>query len=138
MELAPLTEAGLDLATFQDHPYQRRFLDAWALVATVLARDDHPADDHQRQHLPLRPPHVLATTVASLDVLQPGRVELGIGAGAFWDAIVQAGGPRRTPGEAWRAPRRPSRRSAGPGGEGPEPARPGRSGSAPPGRGCSS
>ena len=104
VELALLTEAaGLDLATFQDHPYQRRFLDAWALVATVLARTTTLRMTTNVSNLPLRPPHVLATTVASLDVLSPGRVELGIGAGAFWDAIVQAGGPRRTPGEARRA-----------------------------------
>ena len=26
-------EAGLDLVAIQDHPYQRRFLDTWALLA---------------------------------------------------------------------------------------------------------
>ena len=39
VELALLTEtAGLELATIQDHPYQARFLDAWALIATIAAR----------------------------------------------------------------------------------------------------
>lgn len=104
VELALLTEAaGLDLATFQDHPYQRRFLDAWALVATVLARTSALRVTTNVTNLPLRPPRVLATTVASLDLLSRGRVELGLGAGAFWDGIVQMGGPRRTPGEALRA-----------------------------------
>jgi hypothetical protein len=104
VELALLSEAvGLELATFQDHPYQRRFLDAWALVATVLARTSSLRVTANVTNLPLRPPHVLATTVASLDVLSHGRVELGIGAGAFWDGIAQMGGPRRTPGEALRA-----------------------------------
>ncbi|GAB3196250.1 hypothetical protein GCM10027062_05070 [Nocardioides hungaricus] len=104
VELALLTEAaGLELATFQDHPYQRRFLDAWALIATVLARTSSLRVSANVANLPLRPPHVLATTVASLDVLSRGRVELGIGAGAFWDGIAQMGGPRRTPGEALRA-----------------------------------
>lgn len=104
VELALLSEAaGLDLATFQDHPYQRRFLDAWALVATVLARTSSLRVTANVTNLPLRPPHVLATTVASLDVLSHGRVELGLGAGAFWDGIEQMGGPRRTPGEALRA-----------------------------------
>ncbi|HEY0903746.1 MAG TPA: LLM class flavin-dependent oxidoreductase [Marmoricola sp.] len=104
VQLALLTEAsGLDLATFQDHPYQARFLDAWALAATVLARTSSLRVTTNVSNLPLRPPHVLAKTVASLDVLSRGRVELGLGAGGFWDAIAAAGGPRRSPGEALRA-----------------------------------
>ena len=104
VELALLTEAaGLDLATIQDHPYQGRFLDAWALIATILARSSTLRVTTNVSNLPLRPPYVLAKTVASLDVLSRGRVELGIGAGGFWDAIVSAGGPRRTPGEALAA-----------------------------------
>ena len=49
VELALLTEAaGLELATFQDHPYQARFLDAWTVIATVLARlDDEHGDGGQ-------------------------------------------------------------------------------------------
>ncbi len=104
VELALLTEAsGLELATFQDHPYQARFLDAWALAATVLARTSVLRVTTNVSNLPLRPPFVLAKTVASLDALSRGRVELGLGAGGFWDAIEAAGGPRRSPGEALRA-----------------------------------
>src|SRR6478735_4908580 len=104
VELALLTEtAGLDLATIQDHPYQGRFLDAWALIATILARSSTLRVTTNVSNLPLRPAYVLAKTVASLDVLSRGRVELGIGAGAFWDAIAAAGGPRRKPGEALAA-----------------------------------
>src|SRR5690606_35255583 len=47
-----------------------------------------------------RQPVVLARAVATLDLLSGGRADLGLGTGAFWDAIAAAGGPRRTPGEA--------------------------------------
>ena len=33
-------------------------------------------------------------------MLSGGRVELGLGAGAFWDGVAGMGGPRRTPGES--------------------------------------
>lgn len=101
VELALLTEvAGLDLVTIQDHPYQARFLDVWALLGVVLARTSTISVAPNVASLPLRPPFVLAKTAASLDLLSRGRVELGLGAGAFWDAIEAAGGPRRTPGAA--------------------------------------
>ena len=46
---------------------------------------------------------MLARAVASLDILSGGRAELGLGAGAFWDAIAALGGPRRTPRESVEA-----------------------------------
>ncbi|WP_431871254.1 LLM class flavin-dependent oxidoreductase [Nocardiopsis eucommiae] len=91
---------GLDFAGFQDHPYQRRHLDTWSLMATVLARTERLRVFPDVANLPLRPPAVLAKNAASLDVLSGGRFELGLGAGAFWEAIEAMGGERRTPREA--------------------------------------
>ncbi len=103
-ELAAMCEdVGLDLVTFQDHPYQPRFLDTWTLLAYVAARTETVRLAANVTNLPLRQPALLARTVASLDLLSGGRVELGIGAGAFWDAVVAMGGPRRSPGEAVEA-----------------------------------
>jgi alkanesulfonate monooxygenase SsuD/methylene tetrahydromethanopterin reductase-like flavin-dependent oxidoreductase (luciferase family) len=92
--------SGLDLVAVQDHPYQRRFFDTWTLLAYVAGRTERVRLVPDVTNLPLRPPSVLAKSAASLDLLSGARVELGIGAGAFWDAIEAMGGPRRTPGEA--------------------------------------
>lgn len=99
--LAQLSErTGLDLVTFQDHPYQPAFLDTWTLLSYVAARTSSVRLAANVHSLPLRPPAVLARSAASLDILSGGRFELGLGAGAFWDAIEAMGGPRRSPGEA--------------------------------------
>lgn len=100
VSLAVLTEeVGLDLVTFQDHPYQPRFLDTWTLLSYVAARTSRVHLAGNVLNLPLRQPAVLARAVASLDLLSGGRAELGLGAGAFWDAMVGMGVPRLTPGQ---------------------------------------
>jgi alkanesulfonate monooxygenase SsuD/methylene tetrahydromethanopterin reductase-like flavin-dependent oxidoreductase (luciferase family) len=96
-------EAGLAYVGIQDHPYQRRYLDTWTLLSYLAARTDRVKLLPDVINLPLRQPAVLAKSVASLDVLSGGRVELGIGAGAFWDAVAAMGGPKRTPGESVEA-----------------------------------
>jgi alkanesulfonate monooxygenase SsuD/methylene tetrahydromethanopterin reductase-like flavin-dependent oxidoreductase (luciferase family) len=96
-------DAGLDLVGIQDHPYQWRFHDTWTLIAYLAGRTSRIRFFPDVANLPLRPPAVLAKSVASLDVLTGGRVELGLGAGSFWDAVAAMGGPRRTPGEAFEA-----------------------------------
>jgi hypothetical protein len=104
LELAQLADVlGYELVTVQDHPYQAKHLDAWTLLAAIAARTSAVRVAPNVANLPLRPPAVLAQAVATLDIISDGRAELGLGAGAFWDAIVAVGGPRRAPGEAVQA-----------------------------------
>ncbi|MBX6384581.1 MAG: LLM class flavin-dependent oxidoreductase [Microbispora sp.] len=101
VRLAQITEAaGLDLATFQDHPYQANFLDTWTLLSWVAARTERITVSGNVLNLPLRPPAVLARAAASLDLLSGGRFTLAVGAGGFWDAIESMGGTRLTPAES--------------------------------------
>ncbi|HEX5595866.1 MAG TPA: LLM class flavin-dependent oxidoreductase [Micromonosporaceae bacterium] len=96
-------EAGLDLVTFQDHPYLPKFLDTWTLLSYVAARTERVHVAANVTNLPLRPPAMLARAAASLDRLSGGRVALGLGAGAFWDGIEAMGGGRLTPGQSVEA-----------------------------------
>lgn len=97
--------AGLDLVSVPDHPYRPEFLDAWTVLASMAAVTSRVRVFPNVANLPLRPPAALARAAASLDLLSGGRVELGLGAGAYWDDIAAEGGPRRTPGEALAATR---------------------------------
>jgi hypothetical protein len=105
--------SGLDLVGIQDHPYQRRFLDTLALIGTLLAETRRVRVFPDVANLPLRPPATLAKEAASLDVLSGGRFELGLGAGAFWDAIeamAARGGRLPRPSRPSRKPSRSSGR----------------------------
>jgi alkanesulfonate monooxygenase SsuD/methylene tetrahydromethanopterin reductase-like flavin-dependent oxidoreductase (luciferase family)/iron-sulfur cluster repair protein YtfE (RIC family) len=104
VQLARICEqAGLDLVTFQDHPYQPGLLDAWTLLSYVAAATERIRLATNVLNLPLRRPIVIARSAASLDLLSGGRVELGIGTGAFWDAIEANGGQRLTAGQSVNA-----------------------------------
>ncbi|GAA3602188.1 LLM class flavin-dependent oxidoreductase [Agrococcus terreus] len=99
--LAQASEAaGYELVTFQDHPYQPSFLDTWTLLSFVAAKTDRVLLSPNVLNLPLRPAPVTARAAASLDLLSGGRLELGLGAGGFWDAIEAMGGRRLTPGQS--------------------------------------
>jgi alkanesulfonate monooxygenase SsuD/methylene tetrahydromethanopterin reductase-like flavin-dependent oxidoreductase (luciferase family) len=92
-------DLGLDLLAFQDHPYQPGFLDTWTLLSFLAARTTTVRLLPDVANLPLRPPAVLARSAAALDLLSGGRLELGLGAGWFLDAIAAMGGPRRSAAE---------------------------------------
>ena len=77
--LADLADESLNIIAIQDHPYQRRFLDAWAFMSTLLARTSRVRMiPGFVANVPLRNPAVMAKTAASLDVLSSGRMELAL------------------------------------------------------------
>ncbi|MEU4690149.1 LLM class flavin-dependent oxidoreductase [Actinoplanes sp. NPDC023714] len=101
VELAVVADrAGLDLATFQDHPYLPRFHDTWTLISYAAALTSKIRLAGNVLSLPLRPPAVLARSHAALDHLTGGRIELGLGAGAFWDGIEAMGARRLSAGQS--------------------------------------
>lgn len=93
----------LDLIGIQDHPYQWRFFETWTLITDLFAHTKQIRIFPNVANLPLRAPAMIAKQAASLDILSGGRFELGLGAGAFWDAIGAMGGPVRSGGEALQA-----------------------------------
>jgi alkanesulfonate monooxygenase SsuD/methylene tetrahydromethanopterin reductase-like flavin-dependent oxidoreductase (luciferase family) len=95
-QVRAVEDGGLDLVGIQDHPYQRRFLDTFSLLAFLAGRTTRVRLLPDVASLPLRHPAMLAKAAASIDLLSGGRLELGLGAGAFWDAIEAFGGPRRS------------------------------------------
>jgi alkanesulfonate monooxygenase SsuD/methylene tetrahydromethanopterin reductase-like flavin-dependent oxidoreductase (luciferase family) len=96
-------QLGLDIIGIQDHPYQRRFFDTWTLISALAPHTEKIRFFPDVANLPLRPPAMLAKAAATLDVITGGRIELGLGAGAFWEGIEALGGHAREPGEAVEA-----------------------------------
>ncbi|WP_238006646.1 LLM class flavin-dependent oxidoreductase [Dactylosporangium sp. AC04546] len=85
--------AGLDLIGIQDHAYNPGFLDTMTLIAHLGALTERVRFVPDVADLALRPAAMLAKAAATLDVLTGGRFDLGVGAGAFPDAIAGMGGP---------------------------------------------
>lgn len=96
-------ENGVELVTLMDHPYNTNLFETWTLLTALAARTERVHVGTNVANLPLRPPAMLAKMAATLDVLSGGRVELGLGAGAYWPGIEAMGGPQRSPGEAYQA-----------------------------------
>lgn len=92
-------DAGLDLVSFQDHPYQQSFLDTSTLLTYVASKTRRIAVSANVASLPLRAPLTIARHAATIDRLSGGRFRLGLGAGAFWDGIARLGGRRLTSGQ---------------------------------------
>jgi alkanesulfonate monooxygenase SsuD/methylene tetrahydromethanopterin reductase-like flavin-dependent oxidoreductase (luciferase family) len=90
---------GLELLGIQDHPYQPSFLETWTLLSALSSRTTGIKLVPDVANVVLRPPAVLARAAASLDILSGGRVELGVGAGAFPGPVAAMGGPSLSPGE---------------------------------------
>lgn len=93
-------ESSYDFISIQDHPYNAGFLDTWTLQTALAMKTQRVRLLTNVTSLPLRPAPMLAKMAASLDVLSNGRIEVGLGAGAYWDGIVAYGAPRRAPSEA--------------------------------------
>jgi alkanesulfonate monooxygenase SsuD/methylene tetrahydromethanopterin reductase-like flavin-dependent oxidoreductase (luciferase family) len=92
-------ELGLDIVGVQDHPYQPNFLDMWTFLSSLASVTSRVMLFPDVTTLPLRPPAVLARSAATLDLLSNGRVELGVGIGAFPKATASMGVAQRSTGE---------------------------------------
>jgi len=70
--LAELADETLEFIGVQDHPYQPRFLDAWAFMSNILLRTKKVRVVPDVANVPLHNPAVMAKMAASLDVLSGG------------------------------------------------------------------
>lgn len=98
-----IEDAGYELLTIQDHPYNSKYYDALTLLAAIATQTERVRLAANVHNLPLRPPSMLAKQLTTLDQLSGGRMEIGLGAGAVWEGIRAMGGPQRTGREAYQA-----------------------------------
>jgi alkanesulfonate monooxygenase SsuD/methylene tetrahydromethanopterin reductase-like flavin-dependent oxidoreductase (luciferase family) len=94
-------ELGYDLIGIQDHPYVAEHLDAYALLATVLAVTERVRVFPDVTNMQMRNAALVAKAAASMDQLSGGRFELGLGGGApfFADKAVAMGAIPMSPGD---------------------------------------
>jgi alkanesulfonate monooxygenase SsuD/methylene tetrahydromethanopterin reductase-like flavin-dependent oxidoreductase (luciferase family) len=94
-------ELGYDLIGIQDHPYVETHLDAWTLMATVLAQTERVRVFPDVTNLQMRSAALVAKAAASMDQLSGGRFELGLGGGApvYTDRAIAMGAPPMSPGD---------------------------------------
>jgi len=83
----------------QDHRTTRH-LDAMTLLTAIAATTERIRMFPDVANVPLRGPVMLARAAATIDRISGGRMELGLGSGAFWEHIARLGVPERTPGQA--------------------------------------
>jgi len=84
----------------QDHPYQARYLETWTLLTAIAMRTNRISVFPDVMNMRLRQAAVLAKAAATLDLLSGGRVELGLGAGGFAEAVAALGGLELPIGQA--------------------------------------
>ena len=70
-----LDELGYDLIGIQDHPYQQRHFDTFALMAYILGETERVRVFPDVANLPLRLPPVMAKYAATLDTLQDNYID---------------------------------------------------------------
>jgi alkanesulfonate monooxygenase SsuD/methylene tetrahydromethanopterin reductase-like flavin-dependent oxidoreductase (luciferase family) len=100
-ELARLAdEAGLAYFAMHDHAHNARHAEIWTLLTTIALWTERVRLLPNVAVLALRSAPMLAKAAVTLDRLTGGRVELGIGAGAYQDKVAAFGGARWSPAEA--------------------------------------
>src|SRR2546430_7237267 len=98
--LARLSEqAGLDLVTFQDHPYQPAFLDTWTLLSYVAAQTAKVKLSGNVINPRFGCPRTLPSKQPALTSLSTARSSSGREAAPSWKPTGRMAAPTRTPPE---------------------------------------